>query len=74
MWWTIRVRGPFDAHGQTIADCFYALSEINLVSGRYQEAQFCMLNCVHIPHCVVQWFDTDDHQMQELVNVPFGGF
>lgn len=25
-------------HKQTIADCFYALSEINLVSGRYQEA------------------------------------
>ena len=24
---------------QTIADCFYALSEINLVSGKYQEAQ-----------------------------------
>lgn len=25
-------------HKQTIADCFYALSEINLVSGKYQEA------------------------------------
>jgi len=25
-------------HQQTIADCFYALSEVNLVSGRYQEA------------------------------------
>ena len=23
---------------ETIADCFYALSEVNLVSGRYQEA------------------------------------
>ena len=28
-----------DSFGQTIADCFYALSEINLVSGKYQEAQ-----------------------------------
>ncbi|CAJ1398208.1 unnamed protein product [Effrenium voratum] len=25
-------------HKQTIADCFYAMSEVNLVSGKYQEA------------------------------------
>ena len=27
-----------DDRTETIADCFYALSEVNLVSGRYQEA------------------------------------